>query len=107
MTHPHPEHAQDKETFWQHHLDSCNHSSLSGAAYCQEHALAYHRFIYWRRKLTAEISLPAVPPTGFSQVVLQSPPYVSGLRLHLSNGLEIHGIDAANVSVVHQLLVGL
>ena len=37
---------------WKHHVDQWQASGLSGAAYCQQHQLTYHCFIYWRRKFS-------------------------------------------------------
>ncbi|WP_421921767.1 IS66 family insertion sequence element accessory protein TnpA [Marinobacter salarius] len=45
-------------------------SGLSGAAYCKKGSLVYHRFVYWRQKLTGseEPSKAAQARSGFARV---------------------------------------
>ena len=99
--------VESKVTYWQSHIDNCDHSNLSGAAYCQAQGLVYHQFTYWRRKLSQVEPPSAVASLGFSRVVLQPESSSTGLHLRLPGGVEVHGIDGSNVVVVHQLLSGL
>ena len=50
---------------WQDHLSTFETSGLSGSAYCAEHALVYHQFVYWRRKLRQDAA-----PGGFAAVTV-------------------------------------
>ncbi|MFV0477688.1 MAG: IS66 family insertion sequence element accessory protein TnpA, partial [Parahaliea sp.] len=45
--------STDHPNNWQQHITTWQASALSGAAFCREHGLVYHRFTYWRQKLTA------------------------------------------------------
>ena len=92
--------VEAKPTYWQTHIDNCQHSNLSGAAYCQAQGLMYHQFTYWRRKLSQVESPSAVASLGFSRVVLQPEPGPTGLHLRLPGGVEVHGINDSNVAVV-------
>ncbi|MFV0277207.1 MAG: IS66 family insertion sequence element accessory protein TnpA, partial [Parahaliea sp.] len=40
-------HTQDHQNNWQQHITAWQASELSGAAFCREHGLTYHRFTYW------------------------------------------------------------
>ena len=97
----------DRANYWQHHIDSCHDSGQSGVTYCQSQGLVYHQFLYWRRKLSQSPTSSAVSSGGFSQVLLAPREDARGLCVRLPDGIEIHGIDSANVLVVHQLLSGL
>jgi hypothetical protein len=58
--------------YWRGHIDACRDSGSSGAAYCQLHQLAYHRFNYWRRKfqtLDSQAQLTPCESTGFARVL--------------------------------------
>ncbi len=35
---------------WKEHVEAWKCSGVSQNKFCQEHALSYHRFMYWRRK---------------------------------------------------------
>ncbi len=41
----------DLHPFWDQTLSDWQASGLSGAAFCKEQSLSYHRFVYWRGKL--------------------------------------------------------
>jgi hypothetical protein len=88
------------QQFWQHHIDTWQASGLSGPAFCQQYDLVYHRFSYWRRKLTQ-----AESDSAFSQVVCSTGQVASfGLSLLLPNGIEVRGVELHNLPVVHALL---
>lgn len=104
---------------WEHHIDQCKASGLSGTDYCRQHDLTYHCFIYWRRKFAnampersdeTEAGNPA--PNAFVAV---RPQPLSGLtevnsddlHLRLPNGLEIRNIYDNNLSHVRSLLAHL
>jgi|AntAceMinimDraft_1070359.scaffolds.fasta_scaffold102958_1 hypothetical protein len=84
---------------WREHVQSWQASGLTQIAYCQRHALAYHQFGYWSRKLN-----PRQPPvSGFTRVQ-QRPATSQDLTVLLPNGIELRGISDVNLSVVSRLL---
>lgn len=85
---------------WQRHIKSWQASDLSQAAYCEQHELIYHQFGYWYRKLIGA----QVRGSGFARVVRHSRSGSQGLSVVLPNGIELHGVDADNLTVVQQLL---
>ena len=92
-------HAQ-RQQHWQQHLTLWQQSGLNGAQFCEQHALSYHQFQYWRHKF-AETS----PVSGFASVVASKPAH--SLHLNLPCGSVLEGIDASNVATVAQLLEAL
>jgi hypothetical protein len=102
--------SKQQSQYWREHIDACKASGSSGAAYCQIHQLAYHRFNYWRRKFRDQDSraqLSTCESTGFARVLTNRSEVPSGLSLALPNGLVIQDISEANVTVVRQLLAVL
>jgi hypothetical protein len=96
--------------YWREHIDAWRDSGGSGAAYCQLHQLAYHRFNYWRRKfrgLDSRAQLTPCESTGFARVLASRSDSPMCLSLALPNGLVIQDIGEANVGVVRQLLAVL
>lgn len=85
---------------WQRHIEAWQVSDLSQAAYCEQHELIYHRFGYWYRKLMGAQR----NESGFARVVRHGRSAAQGLSVMLPNGIELHGVDADNLTVVHQLL---
>lgn len=53
------------QAFWDQHISTFQHSSLSKVAYCREHGLAQSTFDNWRRKLKA-MELAQSAPTDFA-----------------------------------------
>jgi hypothetical protein len=99
--------SEQRNQYWRGHIDACRASGSSGAAYCQLHQLAYHRFHYWRRKFRAldnHAQLTPCESTGFARVLANHPELPTGLSLALPNGLVIQDIGETNVGVVRQLL---
>ena len=102
--------SDQRSEYWRGHIDACRDSGSSGAAYCQLHQLAYHRFNYWRRKFQALDSRTLLTPsesTGFARVLAGHSGLPNGLSLALPNGLVIQDIGETNVGVVRQLLAVL
>ncbi len=46
--------SQDRQQFWQQHIDAWQASDASGAAFCKQRDLNYAQFNYWRKKFRAE-----------------------------------------------------
>lgn len=109
--------VNDRLQFWQNHLQHYQASGLSGMQYCEQEQLAYHCFIYWRRKFTAmEGVVPREPArlakskTGFVGVGLPTPTGSvtdEALELALPNGLVIGNIHSGNLELVGRLLESL
>lgn len=117
-----PQANKARHTHWQHHINQWRASELSGTAYCDQHQLPYHCFIYWRSKLSkaaangngsTEATPDTRPSSAFIAVRPQSSSVAMGsanadsLHLCLPNGLEIRNITASNVGNVRALLAGL
>ena len=91
---------------WGKHIQHWQKTELSQSTYCHEQHLNYHRFTYWRRKLSGQttkrkesVSHPAFVPVQSSPSVM-----IDGLSLTLSNGTILPGITSSNIPVVKQLL---
>lgn len=112
--------SRERTTHWRQHITDWQASGLSGAAYCQQHQLTYHCFVYWRSKFTkgATPSPESPTPTGQAMnsfVAVQPPPQsstishslgdgVDHLQLALPNGLVILNIRDTNLRTVRSLL---
>ena len=110
--------ADARSAHWQHHINAWQSSDLSGADYCRQHQLAYHCFVYWRRKFanTTEQQVPMDSDTQARSafVTVQPQPITSvtavngaDLHLRLPNGLEIRNIYNHNLGNVCSLLACL
>lgn len=42
---------EDKVARWQRHLRQWRKSGLTQAAFCRQERLAYHQFVWWKRRL--------------------------------------------------------
>lgn len=108
MNSNHSTHSQSRAEYWQQQVNAWSQTKLSGAQFCQSQGLVYHQFVYWRQKIlkSAKPKKATSSTNGFSQVNYQTtiPKTPSGLTLSLPNGIEMHGIDANNISVVQTLL---
>ena len=84
---------------WQAIIKQWQASGLSAAAFCQQHNVVYHHFLYWRRKLGQLVSnklVPVVPDLPLSMA--------DGIELALPGGLLIRGIHSGNLTVAVELL---
>ena len=57
-----------KRRFWSQHIERWKHSGLTQTAYCRQHELKLHRFVYWRKKYHRP------EPSPISLVQVQLPP---------------------------------
>ena len=96
--------STNKQRFWQQHIDNWQASGLSGPVFCLQHDLPYHRFSYWRRKLTQDNTSDS--NSAFAQVLCTSNRAnpLAGVSLALPNGIEIRDIESHNIPVVKALL---
>ncbi len=97
------------EVSWRRHIDTWRTSGLSQNAYCREHALKSHQFSYWKRKLATssadhKLSTREKSPAFVPLHVRHSSDTHNGLRLRLSNGCELSGIEAQHLPVVTRLV---
>ena len=95
----------DLHQFWQQTLSDWQASGLSGAAYCKQESLVYHRFVYWRQKLTGreEPSKPVQTRSGFARVA-QVANAGAGLTVSLPGGVSITGLHAGNIELLGAVL---
>ena len=85
---------------WQAIIKQWQASGLSAAAFCQQHDVVYHHFLYWRLKLGKSVShklVPVVPDWPLS--------VADDIELALlGGGLLIRGIHGGNLTVAVALL---
>ena len=93
----------ERHHFWQQTLADWADSGLSGAAFCREHALGYHQFRYWCRKLRPEGESQTGP--GFTRVApVVDADTADGLTVSLPSGVSITGLHAGNVELLSAVL---
>ena len=92
--------------YWQEQISAWEQSGQTQKLFCAQHDLNYHRFGYWRRKLSATARPVDLVhrPSGFVSVQPVSDRTTTGLILTLPNGIRIQGIESGNLPVVSQLL---
>lgn len=98
--------SPDLHQFWQQTLSDWQASGLSGAAYCKQQTLVYHRFVYWRQKLTSNSDSKAGSPSGFALVapVADDGTTGAGLTVSLPDGVSVSGLHAGNIELLGALL---
>jgi|TARA_R100000789_G_scaffold55606_1_gene54161 hypothetical protein len=101
----------DLHQLWQQTLSDWQASGLSGAAYCKQESLVYHRFVYWRQKLTSntEPSKPVQTRSGFARVAPVPDAGAgagagAGLTVSLPGGVSITGLHAGNIELLGAVL---
>ncbi|MGA8163831.1 MAG: hypothetical protein WB791_02260 [Waddliaceae bacterium] len=68
---------QEKWTAW---IEEWQSSGLSGAAWCKQQKIAYHQFIYWKKRLSNETD-QILTPRSF--IELDDHPESSGIEIVL------------------------
>lgn len=91
-------------TYWREQIGAWQASGESQQAFCQQHELSYHRFLYWRCKLVAQAAKPRRGHSALVPVRPQPPSAETTLSLVLPSGIELRGIALDNLAVVRQLL---
>lgn len=96
----------DQHVYWQQTLSEWQASGLSGAAYCKQLSLSYHRFVYWRRKLNGRADRnKSQAQSGFVRVDPVSKDWsTDGLTVSLPGGISITGLHAGNIELLGALL---
>lgn len=75
--------SEQKQAFWQSHLEGWRQSRLSQRDYCQQHGLAYTSFGYWRGRINRRL-----PPDNKLIPVKLAEPQVS-VRIFLPGGIRL------------------
>ena len=89
--------------YWQQTLAEWTASGLSGAAFCKQHSLTYHQFVYWRRKLRGPGESPS--RAGFARVApVAHDDAADGLTVSLPGGVSITGLHAGNIALLGAVL---
>ena len=78
---------EERITHWRGLIANHTASSLSAAAFCREHSLNIHQFRWWQRRFRKDNSQSK--ESGFFQLVPFSKSQLSGIRIHLNNGVFI------------------
>ena len=97
----------ERAQFWQQHVAEWKASGLSGHAFCKQHSLTYHQFVYWRRRLSDPDSRDPVSAgsSGFARVVpVARGAGAEGLTLTLPGGISICGLHAGNIDLLGAIL---
>lgn len=97
--------THERAAFWHEQLTAWLSSQLSGPAFCKHHALSYHQFSYWRRKLARPQPEMADTPAGFARVTL--PPSLAtdpGLTLTFPNGITLSGLHLGNIDLLGPIM---
>ena len=100
--------TQASSNHWSQLIEDWSDSGLSQQAFCRDRGLSYHKFHYWRKKLSRTPPTKTLPRTSALVPVSYQPKSpVSDLSVHLPNGVSLRGIDSDNLAVVEQLLEAL
>jgi len=95
----------DLHQFWQKALSDWRVSGLSGAAYCKQQSLVYHRFVYWNQKLNRNPDDKAGSRSGFARVAtVPGDSKADGLTISLPGGVSITGLNAGNIELLGAVL---
>lgn len=95
---------QDKQSFWEPHINGWKESGISQADYCRSQGLNIRVFGYWKRKLCRK-----APESGFVPVLIKPAGAVAGrsdasLRLIIREDLSIEIGDRFNPDTLRKLL---
>lgn len=76
---------KDNKVLWQRHIRKQAKSSLTIQAYCDQHALSYGMFYYWKRKLQD------VPdPAAFTELqIVNTERYRGAIHIRFPSGVEL------------------
>ena len=98
--------ATEVQQSWQRTIAEWQDSGLCGAAFCKQQSLVYHRFVYWRRKLSTSSAQEPVDERGpgFARVMSLPAPSLEGITVSLPGGVSITGLHAGNVALLGAIL---
>ena len=94
-----------KTDFWHEHIEHWRNSGMSQRAYCEQHDLKLHVFIYWKRKQDTPHDDSAGSTGNFIPVSVKQDVQTEGLFIKLPNGVHIGGITSSDqvVSLIQAL----
>ena len=96
---------QSRADFWRAQVTAADVAAISSAQFCKENDLNYSQFMYWRQKCQKPLApISEDKSSGFVKVEPSLGPLGSGLSVSLPSGMQIHGINSTNVTLVRQLL---
>ena len=93
----------NKRRFWEFHINNWHQSKMSQTAYCREHELMLHRFIYWKKALARRDSSISFVPVQISSnlpVAIEA----STLILFTPNGYKIEVSTGFDPTMLKQLI---
>tara|TARA_R110002096_G_scaffold152680_3_gene315866 strand:- start:799 stop:1107 length:309 start_codon:yes stop_codon:yes gene_type:complete len=97
--------TQERAHYWHEQITIWRSSGLSGQAFCNQHDLAYHQFIYWRAKQDKTGADQQDTAVGFARVAPSRAVSTCGeLTLSLPSGVSITGLHAGNIDLLGSLL---
>jgi len=105
--------SQSKHAHWKPIVSAWRDSGLSQSAFCRKNELNLPRFTYWRAKILGKTNKGYLPSTtqpdtsAFVPVQTSNNQSDAGLRLNLSNGMILSGIDEHNVVLLKAILQAL
>lgn len=86
-----PKHWCDRKRFWKAHIQTWKKSGLLQVEYCRQHNISVHRFSYWKKKFSQEVSGASGPKfVQLPAVAAARPPSIdnetgTGLEIKLGN----------------------
>ena len=78
---------EERITYWRTVIKKHATRGLSAAAFCREQDINIHQFRWWQRRFRKDNSQSK--ESGFFQLVPFSKSQLSGIRIHLNNGVFI------------------
>lgn len=106
----------DQRAFWQGHFENYRASGLSRPAYCREHGLKAHQFIYQlkqSKRNVPKVDDPKGKTSGFAAVVVSTPKATSlaaqnsAARLVISEGASLEFSSAMDPRWVARFIAEL
>ena len=88
-----------KEDFWREHIEHWRNSGMSQRAYCEQHDLKLHVFIYWKRKQDTSHDDSGASAGSFIPVSVKQDIQAEGLYIKLPSGVHIGGITSSDQAV--------
>ena len=98
--------SESLSTYWSQQIQNWQKTNQSQSDYCRNHDLNYHRFTYWRRKLSGHVSRTqtTLQRSAFVPVKPCASVGTEGLTAILPNGVILQGITERHLFVAKQLL---
>lgn len=75
--------SEQKQIFWQEHIDGCRQSHLSQRDYCKQHDLTFSSFSYWRTRINR------LSTQGNKLIPVRLSESLASVRIFLPDGLRL------------------